>query len=382
MFEIGFCFLIGLLTAAFSLYSLEKGALYGFDQVASYLRLELIGSAIAIAATVTVVTLGWHTYLVPLVLGYSVLILGAWWTLRTRRRSSGVRLPAADRRELTGYVALASVGGLASAGFLQVLPLLATRFTTPVEVAYFVAAVTLIAPLYFLPRALGMALFPALAHSHGAGDLTAVRRQTDISTRALLVLLAPLFAVAQLVAREVLLVFFGARYGAGAAVLQVLLVATYLAVIQVAAVNALSSDSVRSVRIPVFFAVAGGLVGIVAVVPLGGWFGAAGVGVAYLLGTAVGAVGPIAAVWRRYRMGWAGPALRSLVVVCAALGVSIGVNETTLDGGPRLLVDLGAALLVGLAAALLLRRDIREVVRSARRRSAVPAEAVPAEPAP
>ena len=74
----------------------------------------------------------------------------------------------------------------------------------------------LVAPLYFLPRALGMALFPAMAHAHGAGDTDAVRRHADLSTRALLVLLAPLFAAAIPLAREVLVLVIGAEYSAGA----------------------------------------------------------------------------------------------------------------------------------------------------------------------
>ena len=71
-----------------------------------------------------------------------------------------------------------------------------------------------------------------------------------IPHRALLVVLAPLFAAALPVARDVLVLFFGQRYAGGAAVLQLLLVATYVAVIQVAAVNALSSGSRRDVRVP------------------------------------------------------------------------------------------------------------------------------------
>jgi O-antigen/teichoic acid export membrane protein len=149
---------------------------------------------VAIASTVVVVTVGGHAYLAPLILGYSVLIVGAWVLLRRRHSDSSVRVTGPDRREITEFVLLASAGGLASAGLLQLLPLLARWFTTKDEVSYFVTGVALVAPLYFLPRALGMALFPAMAHAHGSGDVDAVRRHADLSTRALLVLLAPLFA--------------------------------------------------------------------------------------------------------------------------------------------------------------------------------------------
>jgi O-antigen/teichoic acid export membrane protein len=343
-----------LLTAAFSVYSVEKGVLYGFDRVTAYVRLELTGSAVAIATTIVVVAIGARTYLLPLILGYTVLTFGAWWLLRSNAATAPPRVAG---REVTEYVTLASVGGVASAGFLQALPLLAGRVTRPVEVAYLVAAITLIAPLYLLPRALSMALFPALAHAHGAGAVDVVRRQTDLSTRALIVLLAPLFGIGVTLAHEALLIFGGTKYGSGAPVLQILLIATYIAVIQVAAVNALSAGTKQQVRIPVSFAVIGCLVGLAAVWPLGR-FGAIGVGVAYLIGTVVGAAGPLAAVARRYRLDWSAPLTSSMLVVGLALAVSLVLNGML----TALWADLAATVVVLGIAAALLHREIREVV--------------------
>src|SRR5262245_31105814 len=313
----------GLLTLAFAIYSVEKAALYGYARVPAYVRLELTGSGLAVALTVVVVVIGSRAYLVPLMLGYTVLAAGAWWTLRTRGRwrlagrrigpltlpvpsppenGPRARVPAADRREIAGYVALASIGGLAGFGFLQLLPLLAARVTDHTQVKYFVASVTLVAPLYFLPRALSLALFPALAHAHGSGDRDAVRAHTDVSTRALVVLLAPVFVLGILAAPVVLTLFGGSKTVGGTAALQVLEVATYFAVVQVAAVNALSSGTQRQVRVPVVATVIGCLVGLFAVVPLGRTFGAAGVSGADLIALAIGASGPLVAVWRTYHM--------------------------------------------------------------------------------
>jgi O-antigen/teichoic acid export membrane protein len=353
------------------MYGIAKGALYGFDRVVPYTWLEIAGSVVAVIATVAVVASGSHAYLAPLILGYAVLMFGAAWVLRPQREETQSRLAGARRREMAGFVGLASIGGLASAGLLQLLPLLARWFTTAVEVSYFVAAVTLVAPLYFLPRALGMALFPAMAQAHGAGEVDVVRRHADLSTRALLVLLAPVFAVGILIARELLLLFGGAPYAAGAAVLQVLLVATYLAVIQVAAVNALSSGTRREVRIPVFSAVAGSLLGLVLLIPLGAWFGSTGVGVAYLVAVGAGAGGPIIAAWRRYAMAWSDPLVRSLVLVGAALIVGWVIDGVVAGGLSRLLLDLGLAAAFAVAGIALLRHHLREFAGLARRRGAV-----------
>ena len=357
---------VSLFAAVFSVYSIEKGALYGFDRVAPYARLEIAGSVVAVLATVLVVVLGGTAYLAPLILGYSVLIAGAWVLLRSSR--ARVPVDRAARTEISGFVMLASLGGLASAGLLQLLPFLATWFTSPVEVAYFAAAVTLIAPLYFLPRALGMALFPAMAHAHGAGDTDVVRRHADLSTRALLVLLAPLFAAAIPLAREAMVLFGDTRFAPGAPVLQLLLVATYVAVIQVAAVNALSSGTQREVRIPVYSGVFGCVLGLLVLVPLGSWLGGTGVGLAYLIAVVAYTTWPIGATWRAYRMAWGGPLVRSMAVVGAALAIGLIADGTNLDGAARVLLDIGLAVAAVAVAVAVLLRDIT-ALRSAVRPS-------------
>lgn len=357
---------VALFTAVFSVYSIEKGALYGFDRVAPYARLEIAGSVLAVLLTVVVVVAGLHTYLAPLILGYTVLIVGAWIVLRRQPGRAGP-IGSTDRHEITEFVLLASAGSLASAGLLQLLPLLARFFTTTDEVAYFGAGVTLVAPLYFLPRALGMALFPAMAHAHGAGDTDVVRRHADLSTRALLVLLAPLFAAAIPLAGPVLRLVFPPEYVNGAPVLQLLLVATYLAVIQVAAVNALSSGTRREVRIPVYSAVAGSAFGLLLLVPLGLWLGSAGVGLAYLIAVGAGAAGPIVAAWRRYDMSWGSPLIRSLLVIAVALAVGLTLDAFGPSGVARVLLDIALAVLLAVAAAAVLRPDITAIVRLTRR---------------
>lgn len=373
----------GLLVAGFSVYSVEKAALYGFGRVSAYVRLEILGSGSAVVSTVLVVSLGWHEYLAPMILSYFVLTIGATVVLRNR---TGQRLDerVPDRRDVTGYVMLASIGGLASFGFLQALPVVATRFTSPTQVAHFVAAVTLVGPLYFLPRALGMALFPALAHAHGAGELDQVRRHTDLSTRALLTLLAPAFAGAILISREILVVYGSGKYADGVGVLQFLLVAVCVSVTQVPAVNALSSGTPRDVRIPVTSAVAGCVTGLVAVVPLGRWLGGTGVSVAYLLAV-LAMQGPLVTVWRRYRMPWGAQILRSVAIVGGALAVGRVLDALAPEGGPRVLIDLCVAIVFVAASLAVLHRDIWELVgpvlrrRLARRKAAVQDATGPAD---
>lgn len=359
---------VAVLAAVYSGYSVAKGSLYGFDRIVPYTWLEVVGSVVAIGSTVAVIAAGVHSYLAPLAVGYSVLMLGSFavlWRRRPRDRGAASKPGGGTKtriglRELAGWVALASLGVGASAGLLQVLPVLAGRSTTRVEVAYLVAAVTLVQPLSFLPRALSLALFPAMARAHGAGDVDVVRRQVDVSTRALLALLAPIFAAATLIAPEVLAVFGGGEYADGAAVLRLLLLASFVGSIQVGAVNSLSSGD--SLRIPVYAAVAGAVVGVAALIPLGHRLGAVGIGIAYLVAVAVTTAVPLRAVWRRYGMAWAGPLVRSVMVVAAALAVASGLEATRPYGSSRVAVDLLAALVVVALAAAVLRRDIARVL--------------------
>jgi len=359
---------VAALAVAFSLYSIGKAALYGYERVPAYVRLELCTSGLAVLATVVVVLSGSTLYLVPLALGYAVFAVVARWLVRAEAAGGQLRpAPVAlPRAEIAGFVVLACLGTLASQGFLQGTQLLAVRFATAAEVGYFAAAVTLVAPMYFLPRALGLALFPAMARARGAGDVATVRRHADLSTRALLITLAPLFAAGILLAREVLVLFGDASFAGGVTVLQLMLAATFLAVCAVAAVNALSSGERWQVRTPVAAAVAGCLTGLAAVALLGGPLGAAGVGLGYLIGTAVTAAGPAVAVWRQHRMAWRGPVVGALATVFGALGLALAITVADVSPGPRVAVDVGVALAAGALSVGLLRHHLRAVAREAR----------------
>ena len=360
------------LAVAFAVYSMDKATLYGFGRITPYVRLELGSSALILLATVAVLVLHTGTYLLPLALGYAAFAVGARLVLRRDLRGGAGQHASGDvgRREVVRFVVLACIGTLASQGFLQGTQLLATVFAEPGQVAYFAAAVTLVAPMYFLPRALGLALFPAMSRAHGAGDVAAVRRQADLSTRALLVVLAPLFVAGILLAREALTIFGSARYAPGAPVLQLILAATFFAVVAVAAVNSLSSG--EHVHVPVLAAVCGCLIGLGTVALLGGPLGAIGVGLGYLVGTAVTAGGPVGTAWRLHRMPWRGPLLWSVGSVLGALGVAAAVHRGGVTGGQRIALDVTVAVVAAGLAALLLRRHLASVLTLARQREPAP----------
>ncbi|MDR7274607.1 lipopolysaccharide biosynthesis protein [Catenuloplanes atrovinosus] len=358
-----------LLCVTFCAYTVQKATLYAFGEVAHYAKLELASSVLAVGSTVAVVLAGVPLYLLPLALGYGLFGLAGWARLRRTRseiRRGYGRGAVPDRREIWIYIALACVGTVCASGFLQGTQLLAGAFASREAVAYFAASVTLVAPFYFLPRALGMVLFPAMARAHGAGDAEAVRAQADISTRALLAALAPLFVGAILLAPEVLTIYGSGVYADGAPILRLMLAGTYLAVVPVAAVNSLSSG--EHVRVPTLAAVAGASTGLVAVALLSGPFGATGVAGGYVLGTAITAGIPLVTAWRLLRMSWFGPVLRALSVVGSALVLAAVLDH--LDVGAVL--DVTAALLGAAIGASVLAGDLRKLWRDGRGRPATP----------
>ena len=358
---------VGILTAVYCLYLTHRAGLYGFDRVSRYAGLEVLGSAAIVMTTIVILAVGSTWYLTPLIAGYGAFVVGAHLSLRGYTRPATTPMTRSQVREIALYVALACIGTLASAGFLYGTQLLAAQYARLTEVAYFTATITLISPLWLLPRALGLALFPFMAEAHGAGELDIVRRHADLATRTLLGLLGPVFVAGILLARELLVLYGGPQFADGAPVMQIILAAAYLGIIQVPSVNALSSASGQQLRTPVGWAVTGAASGLVLLALIGGPLGATGIAIAYLVGTAITAAGPIAVVWRRYGMPWTGPIGRAVVTVGLAFAAARLIDSSLAAGDRSLLTD-GTVALIGVGmAVLLLFGDIRGALSLARR---------------
>ena len=356
---------VAILTVVYCLYVTYRAGLYAFDRVRRYAGLEILSSALIILTTVLILDVGSTLYLAPLIVGYAAFAVGAQLSLPVPR-SPVRRVGPALAREAAIYVGLACVGTLASAGFLHGTQLLAAQYARLTDVAYFTATITLVSPLWLLPRALGLALFPFMAEAHGAGELSVVRRHADLATRALLALLGPVVVGGILLARDVLVLYGGPPFAGGTLMMQIVLAAAYIGIVQVASVNALSSASGQQLRTPVGWAVAGAASGLALIFLVGGSQGGAGIAIGYLLGTAITAAGPIAVVWHRYGMAWVGPMARAMMVVGLAFAASRTIEASVAAGDRTLLVNGTIALIgVGIAAVVLF-PDIRRVLLAVR----------------
>lgn len=258
---------------------------------------------------------------------------------------AGSRLDPALWREIKGFSAMAIGGTLASAGFLNLSVVFAGRYDSKQALGWFAAALALVAPVYFVPRALSLALFPSVAFRFGADRGDAVRASLDRVGGALFaVLLAPV-AVAAVGAPILLRLLFGEAYEPGADLLAVMLAAAYLSVVQIPYVTSLSAGERRWYRVPVLASAGGFALGLVLWTTLGPREGAIGVAWGYLIGSVPQAVIPIAYASRVFGVRVAGLGLRAGVVWAAVLAARLALGDRASDLGP-VLAACGAVLAV------------------------------------
>ena len=305
------------LTIAYAAYSLTKGLLYGRGSTRTYTRLEVIADAVVLAAAVGA-TFGPRNSLVwPLVLGYSIFAVAAWQHGRPRKLTRAVRM----QREWVAFTSMSAVGTLTSTGFLQLSMVFARHYASSTSAGYFASALSLIAPAYFLPRALTLALFPSMAHAHGRGDAARIRAHVDASTRILMLGLLPAFGAAELAAPSLLRLIYGTRFGGGTTTFEILLAATYVSIISVPAVTSLTAVEQRMMRVPTFASVFGFIVGVGLWTWLGPIYGAQGVALGYLLGSIPQSVMPMATAWRRHDLRWGRLTIQAAVVLAFGSGL-------------------------------------------------------------
>jgi O-antigen/teichoic acid export membrane protein len=329
----------GLLTASYSGYAFTRGLQFGAGQVPRATFWDVATATLSVVLLVLVVTS--HTVallLLPLVVGYLAYTIVNW-------PRAGTQAPQLDLRgEMDGFVLLAVVGTLASAGFLQLSNVLARAANSPHDAGLYAAALSLATPASLLARSFSLVLFPSMSEAHGREDRASLRAQTDLGTRALVVIMVGVFGVIVLLSGTILRIAYREQFSGAGIVLPIMLVAVLFSTVVVAGVNYLTSTSQQGMRISASTSVVGMLVGCAAWAVLVPLYGVTGVAVGYLVGSAFITMPPVIIVWRREGHHWTGVAIR-FVVATAAL-VALSVYEDRAD-----VSDLGA---LGLAAAFLL----------------------------
>lgn len=350
--------LVVLLVIAWSGYTFVRGVYFAVGQIGRALVWDVTSAVIAIALLVAVVLLGFNgILLLPIALGYLTYAVVGW-----PRRPADPSLPLDFRREMNGFTAWTVVGTLASTGFLQLTMLVAQAVGTGNASGMYAAALTLATPASMLARSFSLLLFPSMAKATGRKDLDSVRRQTDLSTRGLVVVMGAVFGSLILFSAPIIRVVYGQKFADAGDILPILLAASLLVTLNVGAVNSLSSSTRSGVRIPALLSAIGMVVGLIAMAALIPTLGVNGVAWAYLIGTSVIGFGPLVVVWRRSSMVWAALWLRFACGVVVVLALIFAVDHI----GWGYFGD-AAAVIVFLAVWLLLMRPHLRVLNSVRK---------------
>lgn len=336
----------GVIALAYNAYQHLKSAHYGFGMVDSYLRLESIASGAMLAGlAVVAATAARSALLVPVAAGYALFAVLSLIRLQRGRAPRPVARPL--WREIQGFTLLAIIGTVASAGFLNLSPVFAGRYDSPRMLGVFSAALALVIPVYFVPRALSLALFPSIAYRYGEDRHDSVTRQLSDTGRALWIMLLLPVACAGVAARLILRWLFGDAYEDGALILTIMLGATYLSVVQIPYVTTLSGTDRRYYKVPVLASVAGFGLGVILWATLGPRHGAAGVAWGYLIGSVPQAAIPIAFAARTF-----GVAIGSVVARAAVVWAVVSVAVWQIDLGDTATALVAVLVVLGVYGAL------------------------------
>jgi putative peptidoglycan lipid II flippase len=313
----GLC--VAALLLGYSGYSFTRGLQFGAGQVPRATFWDVSSAGLGIAALLVALLLGARggILLLPLAASYGLYTLAGWpWGARGS-------LPSALRREIDGFVAIGVAGTLASTGFLQLSVIVAGVVDTDAHVGQYAAALALATPASLLAGSLSLTLFPSMAEAWGRGDLDGFRRQTDLATRALVLVMVTTLGGIAVGSRFVVAVIWGDQFAQAADLLPVLLLAVLGTTIGVASVNALSTRSQRGMLVASGASLAGLVVGAVVWAVLARSEGVMGIAIGYLAGTLVVGGAPLVVVWRRDRQPWALLVVRLLVGVGVASGLVV-----------------------------------------------------------
>jgi len=347
------------LAMAYSGYAFTRGLQFGAGQVSRATVWDIGTAALSLVVLVLVMTS--HAVpllLLPLTVGYAAYSLANW-----PRRSTS-RVESALRREMDVFVLLGVVGTLASSGFLQLSNVLARAANSPHDAGLYAAALSLATPASLLSRSFSLVLFPSMSEAHGRNDQASLRAQTDLGTRALVLVMVGAFGVIVILSRPLLRFIYSGGFEGAGVVLPVMLIAVLLGTVDEAAVNFLTSTSQSGIRFTAVSSVIGLVVGAVLWLILVPSHGVTGVALGYLIGTGAAVVPIMALVWRREGHRWAGLAVRFVLAVFVL--VVLAELQQHQDMGPLPALGLAVVFLVGWLAVSA--TDIRRVLPLVMRR--------------
>jgi O-antigen/teichoic acid export membrane protein len=357
---------LGLLVLGLSLAALTRGASFGTGRFRLTVGAELANAGVAIGLVAagflsgSVTSAAPSLVLLPLALGACTYAAITWPRFGpSPNDGSADRSPAGARqRDVDAFVFWGVLGNVASAGLLQLSLIVAAASDSAEGAGLYAAAVALATPAAALAQPLAQVLFPRMASADARRDEAGVRRQTDLATRGLVVLMVAVSGTVTVLAEPLLVAAYGSEFEPASQLLRVVAVAVLLSTLTVPAVTSMTSGDPAGIRTTAVISSVGLLMGAtVAVIAVPAW-SVVGAAAAYAAGTTtINAVFWVL-VWRRQRQSWAGLTVRLLVAVAAMVVCGVVLSLLPVSG---LAVDV--SFVIGFVGGWLLlsRADIREL---------------------
>lgn len=342
-----------LLIITLSYYALARGRLYGLGEITRAVRwnvgCSLLGLVLVAAAVLS--ELPGHWLLLPVAASYAL------FALANRSNAPAGELEPGLRREVDRFVALVVLGTLASTGFLESTMVMAKAVGSPAETGQFGAAFVLATPAAFVGSAVSLVLFPRLSHQTQS-DVSTRSEMVNTTSRALSVIVIPMFATLILLHREVVAALWGPLYAPAAELLAIMLAATMLTTLAIPSVNSLTTRSRRGVLLSALCSSLGLLAGVAVWAALVPYVGLLGIAIGFLVGTAISSILPFSLTWAGEHHQWRGHSavLALAVTTLIALAMIQNVHETSPAS------DLGMLLTFLAAYFTLARADVSRTI--------------------
>jgi len=326
-----FALVTGLLTVAYSAYIFGRSVQFATYRARRAVFADVVSGLVALTllALVLVQELD-DLVLLPLALGY-----GAAAALTWPRRSGPISREL--RTELRRFVAIGSVGAVASGGFLQLSMVAAKLLGTSEDAGLYAAALSIATPLSMISTAIAMVVVPAMGAAVGRSDVTGFRQVVDRAARGVSALALAGFGTIAALSPVLVAVFYPDGYGGAVPLLAVLAAAMLCLTSRMPVTNALAVRSPAGIRTTTTVSLAATLLGIAVWSAAGPHFGVAAVALGVLAGNVLALVWLTLAVARQESMNWLFPALRHGIVLLLAVALSALVA----------LVDLSRAASIG-----------------------------------
>lgn len=249
---------VGLVVAGLSGYAVARGLFFGHRNIDTAGRWDLVTALTGVAGSGLLLALGVRSVVVllPLALAWLLYTWAGW-----PRGARGRPVPELAR-DINGFTAFTTMGGLTSAGFVQASLLAAHNWGGQEGAGQYSAAFNLAAPLSIMVGAASQVLYPSMAEALGSGNRESFRNQLAWSTRVVLALMGLAIGALAVASPVVIAVVWGERFASAATILPVMLLGVLLTSVAVPAVNALSSESAKGARACAIYSLIGGVLGI------------------------------------------------------------------------------------------------------------------------